>query len=119
MRLFALHSHVRLPVATFYLMIHSPKIFERCDGGEFFAEHGGSLRSVALSNCIMSHVSHDRSEETAVGKARWFRSLSLEERMEYLCAVTDLIFENAPRVVEKKNAQSLTGRVLVLTKTSR
>ena len=60
-------------------------------------------------------VSHSREQETAKGKALWFQSLSLTERMDYLCSVTDLILENNPNVVNKKNAQSTSGRVCVLS----
>ncbi|MBW8010429.1 MAG: hypothetical protein FVQ83_04190 [Chloroflexi bacterium] len=62
-------------------------------------------------------ISHDRQEETPEAKARWFQSLTLEERMEMLCAFTDLILENNPHIVEQKDAQPIAGRVRVLTKT--
>lgn len=60
-------------------------------------------------------VSHDRQEETPEAKARWFKSLTLADRMEFLCAMTDLILENNPRLLHKKNAQSSAGRICVLT----
>lgn len=48
-------------------------------------------------------------------KARWFQSLTLEERMAWLCFFTDMILENNPGIVEQKqDAQSTSGRVLVL-----
>ena len=59
-------------------------------------------------------VSHDRSEESPQAKARWFQSLSLAERMDVLCEMTDLILENNPRIADKKHAQSITGRVRVV-----
>jgi hypothetical protein len=59
-------------------------------------------------------VFHGREFETLEAKARWFQSLSLEERMEYLCAVTDLIFENQPRLSERKHAEPVTGRIRVV-----
>ena len=61
-------------------------------------------------------ISHSRQEETPEAKARWFQSLPLSERMNLLCAFTDLILENNPRIVESKHAQPASGRVLVLTK---
>lgn len=61
-------------------------------------------------------ISHDRQQETPEAKARWFQSLSLDERMEFLCAMTDLILQNNPRILQKKNAQPTSGRVCVLTK---
>ena len=59
-------------------------------------------------------VSRDRSEETPEAKARWFQSLSLEERMELLCEFTDLVLENNPDAAESGRAQSSSGRVRVL-----
>ncbi len=49
-------------------------------------------------------ISHDRQEETMEAKARWFQSLSLSERMDLLCAFTDLILSNNPKIVERKRA---------------
>ncbi|HFE67483.1 MAG TPA: hypothetical protein ENJ93_09505 [Chloroflexi bacterium] len=62
-------------------------------------------------------VSHDREEESIEGKARWYQSLSLDERIELLCQYTDMILAVDPNIVEQKNAQSVKGRVLVLSKT--
>jgi hypothetical protein len=62
-------------------------------------------------------ISHDREAETAEAKARWFQSLTLEERAEIFCEFTDLILEIDPGIVERKNAQPVEGRVLVLSKT--
>lgn len=61
-------------------------------------------------------VSHDRREETPEAKARWFQSLSLDERMELLCSLTDMILANNPKVGEQKDAQPVAGRIRVLTK---
>lgn len=60
-------------------------------------------------------VSHDFAEETLEAKARWFQSLTLKERMEMLCAFTDMILSVNPRMVEQKDAKPITGRVLVLS----
>jgi hypothetical protein len=60
-------------------------------------------------------VSHSREQETAKSKALWFQSLSLAERMDYLCSITDLILENNRSVADKQNAQSTSGRVRVLS----
>ena len=62
-------------------------------------------------------ISHDRQEETIEAKARWFQSLSLEERMDLLCFFTDLILENNPDILEQKDAQPIPGRVRVLSRT--
>lgn len=65
----------------------------------------------------MQAVTHDRAEETAEAKARWFQSLTVTERMNMLCWFTDLVLSANPQIVEQKDAESVAGRVLVLTKT--
>jgi hypothetical protein len=60
-------------------------------------------------------ISHDRSEETLEAKARWFQSLTMQQRMDYLCEVTDLILHQQPDIARRKHAQSTPGRVRVLT----
>lgn len=47
-------------------------------------------------------VSHERRDESIDAKARWFQSLSLEDRMNVFVAFTDLILENNPDAVKKK-----------------
>ena len=65
---------------------------------------------------MIEAVSHDLKEETPEAKARWFQSLSLTERMEMLCQFTDLVLENNPMIVERKDDQPAAGRVRVLSK---
>jgi hypothetical protein len=65
---------------------------------------------------MIKTVSHDLQEETPEAKARWFQSLSLTERMEMLCLFTDLVLENNPRVVERKDDQPAARRIRVLSK---
>jgi len=60
-------------------------------------------------------VSHSRSEETAKSKARWFQSLPVAERMDYLCSITDLILENNSRAANKKNAQPTSDRIRIIS----
>lgn len=62
-------------------------------------------------------ISNDRREETLEAKARWFQSLSLQERMEMLCAFTDFILTVNPGIVGAKDAQQTEGRIRVLSKT--
>lgn len=62
-------------------------------------------------------VSHDRNDESAEAKVRWFRSLELSERMEMLCSFTDLALTVNPELQEQKNAQPVKGRIQVLSKT--
>ena len=61
-------------------------------------------------------ISHSRRDESSDAKAKWFRSLSIEERMELLCSFTDLILELNPKIVEKKDAQPVKGNIRVLSK---
>lgn len=65
---------------------------------------------------LKKSVSHDRNEETIEAKTRWFKSLSLEERMNLLCSYTDMILAINPKIVEQKDAQPIAGRVRVLSK---
>jgi len=64
-------------------------------------------------------ISHSRTEETPEAKARWFQSLSLEERMELLCLYTDLILSANPTILESKDVKPIAGRIRVLSKASR
>ena len=59
-------------------------------------------------------ISYDRNEETLEAKARWFQSRSLEERMEMLCAFTDLILTVNPRIVEAKDAQQAVDDLIAI-----
>ena len=61
-------------------------------------------------------ISHGRKEETPEAKARWFQSLPLSERMDWLCFFTDLILENTPDIVEQKEVKPIPGRIRVLSK---
>jgi hypothetical protein len=71
-----------------------------------------------VEECGMNKaISHDRNEETQEAKARWFQSLSLTERADLLCQFTDMILSANPNIVEQKDAQSIKGRILVLTET--
>lgn len=62
-------------------------------------------------------VSHDWAEETPEAKARWFRSLSMADRMQILCDLTDLVLSVNPSLPEKKRAQPTPGRIQVISTT--
>ncbi len=62
-------------------------------------------------------ISHDRREETPEAKVRWFRSLSMDDRMEMFCSITDLALTANPSLQEKKIAQSITGRIQIISAT--
>lgn len=59
-------------------------------------------------------ISHDRREETPEAKARWFQSLSLAERMQLFCSLTDLALTCNPQLAENRHAQPVEGRIRVL-----
>jgi hypothetical protein len=48
-------------------------------------------------------------------KTRWFRSLPLSERMDMLCAFTDLALTAKPTLPERKDAQPIAGRIQVIS----
>ncbi len=65
---------------------------------------------------IKNTVSHNFEDESMIAKARWFQSLSLQERMDLLCFFTDLIVQNNPQILEKKKHVKPTwGRFQILT----
>ena len=62
-----------------------------------------------------SQISHDRNDETIEAKTKWFRSLNISERMDMLCAFTDVALELNPQLPDKKYAQPAKGRIQILT----
>ena len=60
-------------------------------------------------------ISHDRNDETIEAKVKWFRTLSLAERMDMLCAFTDLALDLNPQLPDIKYAQQTKGRVRILS----
>jgi len=59
-------------------------------------------------------ISHDRNEETLEAKARWFQSLSVEERLDLFCEINELALTVHPELAEKRHASAPKGRVQVL-----
>ena len=66
---------------------------------------------------MKGQILHTFEAESIENKAKWFISLTLTERMDLLCAFTDLILKNNPKILESKNAQPVAGRIQVLSKT--
>jgi hypothetical protein len=60
-------------------------------------------------------VSHDRGEESMEAKARWFQTLTMEERMAAFCAFTDLMLSLNPRLPDLKDAQLPQRRIRILS----
>jgi hypothetical protein len=61
-------------------------------------------------------ISHDREEESIESKTRWFRSLSLSERMDLFCSFTDLALEMNPKLPELKDAQQTKKGIRIISK---
>ena len=61
-------------------------------------------------------VSHSFADETIEAKAKWFRGLSLEERMNVFVSFTRLILANNPEIAKKKYVRPASDRVRVLSK---
>ena len=66
---------------------------------------------------VHGSVTHDRREETIEAKTRWFRSLSMADRMDMLCSLTDLVLSVNPGLQERKHAESVAGRIQILSAT--
>ncbi len=62
-------------------------------------------------------ISHDWSAETPEAKARWFQSLTVEERIDYFCEWMDFILSINPGIIEIKHAQSIPKGARILKKT--
>ncbi len=60
-------------------------------------------------------VTHDRREESIEAKTRWFRSLPLSERMEMLCAFTNMALALNPDLPDKKDAQQTGRRIRIIS----
>ncbi|MFI5402265.1 MAG: hypothetical protein ACHQ1G_04960 [Planctomycetota bacterium] len=60
-------------------------------------------------------VSHDRGEESVFAKARWFQSLSVEERLALFCEITELAIARNPDLLKGKDAEPVEGRIQVLS----
>ena len=67
---------------------------------------------------MVGTISQDRQDESLESKARWFQSLSLLERMDLLCFFTDLVLDNNPKIVTRKNAQPTWGSFRLVSQIS-
>ena len=61
-------------------------------------------------------ISHSFADESIEAKAKWFKSLSIEDRMKMLVAFTNLILENNPEIAKKKHVRPASDRIRVLSK---
>ena len=62
-----------------------------------------------------SKISHNRNDETIEAKVKWFRTLNLTERMDMLCAYTDLALELNPQLPDKKYAKQTKKRIQIIS----
>ena len=66
----------------------------------------------------MEHtIKHDREQESIEAKIRWFKSLSMDERMDLFCNFTDIALSINPNLKDKNCAQPIKGHIQVLSKT--
>ena len=63
----------------------------------------------------MHKISHSRSMESMAEKARWFRTLSVEERLDMLVFLTDVALRRNPAMAEKVHDQPSSDRIRVIT----
>lgn len=63
-------------------------------------------------------ISHSFGDETIEAKAKWFQSLSLEERMNVFVAFTNLIIENSPGLLNQKKIRPTLKDVRTLAATT-
>jgi len=63
-----------------------------------------------------SGVSRDLAEETIEAKARWFQSLTMEQRMAVLCSFMDLILPINPYIAASKDAEQLQRGIAILSR---
>jgi hypothetical protein len=64
----------------------------------------------------LASISYNFESESLESKSKWFKSLSMEDRMQIFCEYTDIAFALNPNIAEKRDAQSITGRIQVLRK---
>jgi hypothetical protein len=69
-------------------------------------------------------ILHDRSQESIEAKTRWFKSLSIADRIDVFCSFTDLVLSVNPKLADRRfdgkdrnHAQPVAGRIQILTTT--
>ena len=63
---------------------------------------------------MLKSISHDRADESMAAKARWFQTLSTEERLEFLCELVDMALEVRPQLAEPVDAASSSRSLRVV-----
>jgi hypothetical protein len=62
-------------------------------------------------------IKHGREHESIEAKARWFQSLSIEERLDVFCEFTELALTINPHLKDPRDVNSITGRIRILSAT--
>jgi len=62
-------------------------------------------------------IGHDKNQESIEAKTRWFRSLSIADRMDVFCSFIDLALSVNPNLKDRTHAEPIPGRVQVLSAT--
>jgi len=62
-------------------------------------------------------ISHDWNDETPEAKARWFASLSMTERMQVFCDLTDMALSINPSLMERDHVKPVAGRIQIISAT--
>ena len=60
-------------------------------------------------------ISHDRQDETIEAKVLWFRSLTIEERMDIFTEFTEFLLAINPDLMKKKDVQPIKGRIQIIS----
>lgn len=63
---------------------------------------------------MLTSISHDRADESMEAKARWFQTLSIEERLEFLCELVDMALEVRPQLAEPADATCAEGSLRIV-----
>lgn len=63
---------------------------------------------------MVASISHRWEEETPEAKARWFQSLSVAERLDLFCTMTELVLSVNPSLGDRKHAEPVEGRSQVI-----
>jgi hypothetical protein len=66
---------------------------------------------------MKKQITHNCQDETIEAKARWFQSLSIQERVELLDMYTAMILEMNPKIADQKRVYPTNGRVRVVKPT--
>lgn len=67
-------------------------------------------------NSMVPSISHGWAEETPEAKARWFQSLTPQERLDLFSEWMEIIFENNPRIADCKDDEAIAKGFRILSR---